>query len=264
MIDKRPIGVFDSGVGGLTVLKELINLLPNENYIYFGDNKRAPYGNRDSVEVLRFCKEIANFLKKLDIKLLVIACNTATVVCLEKLEKLLDIPVIGVIKPGIQEALEMTSNKKVGVFATPLTAISNTYKNQGLKIDKEAQIYQVGCEPFCRMIESDWEDTPENQEIMRHYIDKMPKEIDVVVFGCTHYPIIKELFQRELKGKKWVNPGKGTAIEVERVLSKGKTLNKSNNLGEVIFYTSGSVEEFQKIAEKILDKKIKKIHLGLN
>ena len=263
MTDKRPIGIFDSGVGGLTVLKEMMKKLPEENLIYFGDNKRAPYGNRKNEEVLRFCGEIASFLRGLDIKLLVIACNTATVVCLEKLQKTLDIPVVGVIIPGTKEALELTRVKKIGVFATPLTAESDTYKKEAQKIDKDVEVYQVGCEPFCRMIESDWEDTVENQKIMKHYVKKMPSDIDVVVFGCTHYPIIKELFQRELKGKRWVNPARETTREVRKKLIELKIENKNNIKRDISFYTSGNVEEFKRLSEKILGESIIKIENAL-
>jgi glutamate racemase len=263
MIDKRPIGVFDSGVGGLTVLKELMRQLPQENLIYFGDNKRAPYGNRETGEVLEFCGHIAEFLKGLDIKLLVIACNTATVVCLENLQSTLDIPVIGVIIPGTKEALQLTKVKKIGVFSTPLTARSNTYKKEALKIDKDVEVYQVGCEPFCRMIESDWEDTVENQKIMKHYVDKMPEDIDVVVFGCTHYPIIKELFKRELIGKKWVNPARDTALEVKDKLLALNIANVEDTQGTISFYTSGNIEEFKKLSEKILGEPITEIKSAL-
>jgi glutamate racemase len=263
MIDERPIGIFDSGVGGLTVLKEMMKKLPEENLIYFGDNKRAPYGNRETEEVLKFCGDIASFLKELDIKLLVIACNTATVVCLETLQKTLDIPVLGVIIPGTKEAVELTKVKKIGVFATPLTAKSDTYKKEANKIDENVEVYQVGCEPFCRMIESDWEDTLENQKIMKYYVDKMPSDIDVVVFGCTHYPIIKELFQRELKGKKWVNPARETAQEVKKKLIELKIENRKNIKREISFYTSGDIEEFRRLSEKILGESIIKIENAL-
>ena len=255
MKNKRPIGIFDSGVGGLTVLKELKKHLPQENLIYFGDNKRAPYGNRKPEEVLGYCKNIAKMFLEKNIKLLVIACNTATVVCLKELERILDIPVVGVIRPGTNEALKLTKNKKIGVFATPLTASSNTYREEVQKIDENVEVYQVGCEPFCRMIESDWEDTEENRKIMKFYTEKMNKDIDVVVFGCTHYPIIKEYFKRELKGKKWVNPAKNTALEVKNRMKKLNILNNENKDGKILFYTSGNVEEFRRLAEKILKEK---------
>jgi len=208
MIDKRAIGIFDSGVGGLTVLKEIEKVLPSENLIYFGDNLRAPYGSRDPEEISKFCLNIAKFLESLDIKFLVIACNTATVVCLKELQEKISVPIIGVIAYGTREALELTKVKKIGVLSTPLTANVDAYKNEAKKINSEVEVYQIGCGPLVPMIEFGWEDTEGNQELIKSYIKKLPTEIDVVIFGCTHYPIIEEYFMKELKGKKIVNPAK--------------------------------------------------------
>lgn len=264
MKNNRAIGIFDSGVGGLTVLKEIEKRLPHEDLIYFGDNLRAPYGSRSTEEVLEFSLEIGRFLQKKGAKMLIVACNTATAVSLGELKNKLDIPVIGVISPGAMEASKLTINNKIGVFSTPVTAKMNAYKNEIAKIDKEIEVYQIGCKPLCKMIESEWEDTRENQELIRFYVEKLPMEIDVVVFGCTHYPIIKEYFIRELKGKKIVDPAKETTLEVEKLLQKLKLLNKRDSKGKVSFYTSGNVNKFRKIAEKILERQLEIVKSALN
>jgi len=264
MIDRRAIGIFDSGVGGLTVLKEVEKVLPREELIYFGDNLRAPYGSKSTEEILEFTLNIGDFFIEKNVKMLIIACNTATAVALEALKDRLNIPVIGVIAPGSISAINLTKKNKIGVFSTPVTAKMNAYKNEIEKINKDIEVYQIGCKPLCKMIESEWEDTKENQDIIKYYVEKLPTEIDVVVFGCTHYPIIKEYFYRELKGKQFVNPAKETALEAEKLLKKLKLLNKRESKGPVSFYTSGNVNKFKKIAEKILGKPIKKIKQALN
>lgn len=267
MENKRPIGIFDSGVGGLTVLKEIEKLLPKENLIYFGDNNRAPYGSRTTEEILQFSYEIGMFLKEKGIKLLIIACNTATAVALEDLNKKLGIPVIGVIEPGASEAIKYCKNNKIGVFSTPLTAKIDAYKNEVKKINNNIDVYQIGCKPLCKMIESEWEDTKENQEIIKYYVDMLDKEVEVVIFGCTHYPIIKEYFMRELKGKKLINPAMETALKVKKVLGEKGLLNqnldkiKNKELDKTVsFYTSGEIDRFKKLAESILERKVGKIN----
>lgn len=264
MVDKRAIGIFDSGVGGLTVLKEIEKILPHEDLIYFGDNLRAPYGSRDPEEISKFCLNIGKFLESLDIKLLVIACNTATVVCLKELQEKISVPTIGVIAYGTREALELTKTNKIGILSTPLTAKVDAYKNEAQRINDKVEVYQIGCEPLVPMIESGWEDTEKNQELIRSYVDLLPTEIDVVVFGCTHYPIIEEYFIRELKGKKIVDPAKETALEVEELLKKLKLLNKRDSKGNVSFYTSGNINKFKKVAEKLLGRPIEQIKQALN
>ncbi len=264
MKKEKPIGLFDSGVGGLTVLKEIKKNLPKENIIYFGDNLRAPYGSRDSKEILEFCLNIGKFLQEKEVKMLVIACNTATVVSLDKLKESLDIPVVGVIYPGALEAVRESHVKRIGVFSTPITAKMNAYKNEIIRVDSKAEVYQVGCESLCEIIESGWKDTKENRDILKYYVNKLEKSVDVVVFGCTHYPIIKEYFQRELEGKKIIDPAKETAIEVKKKLSKNDILNESDKEAKIYFYTSGDIEKFKKLGESILGEKIEIVRKALS
>lgn len=264
MIGRRPIGIFDSGVGGLTVLKKIEKILPHEDLIYFGDNLRAPYGSRSTEEVLEFSLKIGRFLQGKGAKLLIVACNTATAVSLEELKNKLDIPVIGVIAPGAMEAVKLTTNNKIGVFSTPVTAKMNAYKNEIEKIDKNIEVYQIGCKPLCKMIESEWKDTQKNQDVIRYYVNKLEKTVDVAVFGCTHYPIIKEYFLRELKGKKLIDPANETALEVKQLLKKLELLNKRDSKGKVSFYTSGNIYKFKDLAERILGRSLDRIKSALN
>ncbi|MCK5780672.1 MAG: glutamate racemase [Psychrilyobacter sp.] len=259
MKERRAIGIFDSGIGGLTILKEIEKKLPNEDIIYFGDNKRAPYGDRETEEVLNFCFEIVEFLKTEKVKLIVVACNTATAICVEALEKEIKIPIVGVIMPGAKGAIKKTLTKKIGILSTPLTAKTNAYKKEIKKIDKSIEVFEVGCGPLCQMIESHWQDTQENQKLLKKYIDRLPEKVDTVVLGCTHYPIIKKNFEAQLSGRKTVDPARETAKDVILKLKLNKIENLLTVDRKVSFYTSGIVEEFDKLAKGILGRKIKSI-----
>jgi len=263
MKDMRPIGIFDSGIGGLTILKEIERRLPFEDIIYFGDNKRAPYGDREESEVLDFCFEIVEFLKSHNVKLVVVACNTATAICVEKLKNITEIPIVGVIIPGAKGAIKKTKTKKIGILSTPLTAKTNAYKKEINKIDKDVEVYQIGCGPLCQMIESHWEDTKENQKLLKSYIDRFPTDIDTVVLGCTHYPIIKKNFEAQLRGEKTIDPAKETALDVIEILKSNNLENKNSNKQKIKFYTSGSPKEFDDLAKKILGRDINSINKKL-
>ena len=253
------IGVFDSGVGGTTVLKAIINALPNENILYYGDNGNAPYGERTLEDIQRLCLKIMEFFKVNNCKAVVIACNTATAASLEIINERYNIPVIGVINPGAKSAIKASKSRNIGVLSTPFTAKSNAYANAIKKLDDSITVYQEGCSELCPMIENSWETYENREEILKNHISTFPETVDTVVLGCTHYPIIREDIAK-LFTKTIVDPAKETAIELQKTLEKLNLLNSSTEKGKIDFFVSGEIEKFKKVAEKFLGFKIDNIY----
>lgn len=182
-----PIGVFDSGVGGLTVLTQLYQQLPKESILYFGDTARLPYGNRSRTEIIQFAREILGWMEKQQVKMAIMACNTSSALALETVRSEFPFPVLGVILPGAKAAMQQ--GKRIGVIATPATAASNAYKQAILEIDGTAQVWQVGCPEFVPLIEQNRLNDPYTKEVARRYLAPLlQQEIDTLVYGCTHYP----------------------------------------------------------------------------
>lgn len=253
------IGVFDSGVGGTTVLKEILNALPNENILYYGDSGNSPYGEK-SLEVLQnLCLKIMDFFMKNRCKAVVIACNTATAASLDIIHQKYNIPVIGVINPGAISAINTSSTKNIGVLSTPFTAKSNAYANAIRKIDKNIRVYQEGCSELCPMIENDWESYKNGDEILKKHIAVFPKCVDTIILGCTHYPIIRKDVSR-IFNKNIVDPAKETTLELQKILKELNLLNSSKEKGKLEFFVSGDIEKFKKVAEKFLEINISNIY----
>ncbi|MEH1909276.1 MAG: glutamate racemase [Nostoc sp.] len=184
---RAPIGIFDSGVGGLTVLRQLYRQLPNESIIYFGDTARVPYGIRSQAEIIQFMREILTWMEKQGVKMVVMACNTSSALALETVSKEFSLPILDIILPGARAAVQQ--GKRIGVIATPATAKSNAYKHAILEIDPNVQVWQVGCPEFVPLIEQNRIHDPYTAEVARAYLEPLlEKEIDTLVHGCTHYP----------------------------------------------------------------------------
>ncbi|MBN3873798.1 MULTISPECIES: glutamate racemase [unclassified Nostoc] len=184
---RAPIGIFDSGVGGLTVLRQLYRQLPNESIIYFGDTDRLPYGIRSQTEILQFTREIITWLQQQQVKMVIMACNTSSALALETVRQEFSIPILGVILPGAKAAVQQ--GKRIGVIATPATAKSNAYKHAILEINPNVQVWQVGCPEFVPLIEQNRIHDPYTAEVARAYLEPLlEQEIDTLVHGCTHYP----------------------------------------------------------------------------
>ncbi|MBD2531591.1 glutamate racemase [Nostoc flagelliforme FACHB-838] len=184
---RAPIGIFDSGVGGLTVLRQLYRQLPNESIVYFGDTARLPYGIRSQAEILRFTREIITWLQQQRVKMVIMACNTSSALALETVRQEFSIPILGVILPGAKAAVQQ--GKRIGVIATPATAKSNAYKHAILEIAPDVQVWQVGCPEFVPLIEQNRIHDPYTAEVARAYLEPLlEQEIDTLVHGCTHYP----------------------------------------------------------------------------
>ncbi|MGF1493368.1 MAG: glutamate racemase [Microcoleaceae cyanobacterium] len=184
---KQKIAVFDSGVGGLTVLREIYQRLPQESILYFADTARLPYGMRSPEEILRFVREIITWALDQEVKMVVMACNTSSALALEQVQQEFDVPILGIILPGARAAVAV--GERIGVIATPATAASGVYRQAIQEMSLEAQVWQVGCQEFVPLIEQNRIDDPYTYEIARHYLKPlMDQEIDTLVYGCTHYP----------------------------------------------------------------------------
>ncbi|MCK8624663.1 glutamate racemase [Apilactobacillus sp. TMW 2.2459] len=265
-MDNRAIGFMDSGVGGLTVMKEVQKELPNENMIYFGDELRLPYGEKTIEEIQSYSLQIAKFFLKNNVKLMVIACNTATARSLDMLQGLLPIPVIGVIKPGSKLAVNSTKNKKIGVIATSSTINSNSYKNTINKIDKEIHVYSLACPEFVTMVENENYNDFEHQDKVKSILKPIINyNIDTLVLGCTHFPIMKTLIQNAMgKHVLLVDPGLAVTQSVEDVLKDNRIKNDSNKKGITKFFTTGNASSFRRIAEDWLDYSVNVSSISIN
>lgn len=252
-----PIGVFDSGVGGLTVAREIMRQMPNEKIIYFGDTARVPYGSKSKETVTRFSKQIVRFLQTHQVKTIVVACNTASAYALDELEKETDIPVIGVLKPGAKTAAEVTQNGKIGVIATEATIGSRMYNKYIQELNKQVTIYGKACPLFVPLIEEGlWQD-PVTDEIAKRYLTELIDiDIDTLILGCTHYPLIRSTLGRIMGDNvTLVNPAYETAIELkELLLSKGMLNDEPPKLGEnqYQFYVSDVADKFKTFANSII------------
>jgi glutamate racemase len=235
-------------VGGLTVLAEIQDRLPYEHTVYFGDTARVPYGVRDLAEVRWFTFEIINYLIGMDVKLVVIACNTATAAALRATQRSFEVPIIGVIEPGARAAVEETRNRRVGVLATPLTASSGAYRRAVHSLDAGIEVHEQACPEFVPMIERGEVDGPELEGV------------GAVVLGCTHYPLISAPINRILGPEvRLISSAGQTALEVGRVLSRRDILRRPRHIddeGKATFVCSADPEEFAALGGRFLDEEI--------
>lgn len=255
---ERPIGVIDSGVGGLTVAKEIMRQLPNEEILYLGDTARCPYGPRSGEEVRKFTWEITNFLLKKNIKMLVIACNTATAVALDEIRNHLSIPVIGVIFPGAITALKVTKNYKIGVIGTEGTINSNAYELALKSINRSTYVKSLACPKFVPLVESGEYEGPVAKKVVDETLTPLKnKGLDTLILGCTHYPLLEPIIKNVMGQEVTViSSGEETAREVSTILYHNNLLAKRKEAPEHSYFTTGSNRIFSKIASKWLDKKI--------
>ena len=250
-MNNRPIGVFDSGLGGLTVLKEIMKITPNENIVYFGDTARVPYGPRSKETIIKYTFQAIDFLISKNVKAIVIACNTAN-------EKY-DLPIIGVIEAGAKTAAYTTKNKIVGVIGTDGTIRSKAYNIEIAKIDPEIKIVDKACPLFVPIVEEGWANTDIASLTARRYLEElMDKGIDSLVLGCTHYPLLKRTIG-EIVGEnvKLVNPARETAKDLKRILENDNILREETEEDpKYEYYVSDIPEKFASIAEEFLKKEI--------
>lgn len=261
-----PIGVIDSGVGGLTVAKQIMQVLPRETVYYIGDTARCPYGPRKKQEVLKFTWQMAKVLEKMKIKMLVIACNTATAVALDSLQKKMSIPVVGVINAGARAAEKKTKRNEIVVLATEGTIKSGAYENALLSLSTKAKIIPLACPTFVPLVESGEYEGQFAFDLVANGLKPLAnKKFDTVILGCTHYPIIQQHIEKVVGPDVFVlSSAEETAKEVEALLTYNNQLSTATSEPHHIFYTTGSVPIFRSIAERWLNKKdldIRRIHL---
>jgi glutamate racemase len=242
-LKNKAIGIFDSGLGGLTVVKEVRKLLPKEDIIYFGDTARVPYGSKSKEVIIKYSREISRFLKTKEVKMIVVACNTASSFALKTLQEELDIPVIGVIHAGSKYASQITKGK-IGVVGTKGTIKSNVYERSIKNIDPKIEVYQRACPLFVPLIEEGMLEDSITEEIAERYLHDIKTEIDTLILGCTHYPLIKNLIGKVCgESVNIFNPAKVVAEEVKEILQEKKMFCESC-VGKTSYFASDDPEKF--------------------
>ena len=253
-MDTRPIGVFDSGMGGLTVLHECLVTLPHEDFVYLGDGARLPYGPRPLEEIRRFAAEIASYLEGLGVKLIVAACNSATAAALPELQLRLRVPVLGVLAPEAHAAVLATRNRRIGLLATEATVASGRYVELVHALDAGAEVVSVACPRLVPLIEGDDPFGEETAAAVREYAATLKEEaVDTVILGCTHYPLIRPIFQRVFgRGVTLVFSAEETAREVAETLARKGVENAETREGSYRFLTTGDPAQFQEMGRRFL------------
>ncbi len=248
-----PIGVFDSGVGGLTVAREIMRQIPNESIVYFGDTARVPYGSKSQNTIIHYSRQIVKFLRTQNVKALVIACNTASAFALDVIQAESDIPVIGVIKPGAKVAAETTENGRIGVIATEGTISTEIYTKFLNSINPKLQVFSKACPLFVPLVEEGWLYDPVTVEIAERYFSELKGyDIDTLVLGCTHYPLLRHTLQKVIGSNvSLVNPAYETARALKDVLEENH-LTSESSVTEHRFFVSDGAEKFKAFANTIL------------
>ena len=257
--DNRPIGVFDSGVGGLTVAKSICRHLPDEDIIYFGDTARVPYGNKSKATIIRFSHEIMSFMLKKKVKMVVVACNTASSLSLTSLKKTYPVPVVGVITPGVKEAARVTKTGRIGVIGTSSTISSGAYKKAMKKVSASSKLYSECCPLFVPLVENRFLNDKITREVANKYLKPLKnKNIDTLILGCTHYPILKSVIGKVMKGVKLVDSSSAVAKEVKDILLKDGIAASPNRKrgGNLQCFVSDDIQQFRKVSKIFLKKDI--------
>ncbi len=262
---EQPVGFLDSGLGGLSVVKEVKKLLPRENIEYFADNQRQPYGEKSQPELIKYTSQIINFLLRKKIKACVMACNTATAASLKQVKEKYSIPIIGVIKPAVQNAIKKTSNKRIGVIATEFTIKNEAYPQEIKRIAPEIKVFSNFCPKFVSIVEAGKFTVPETYKVAREYLKPIKKaQIDTLILGCTHYSFLKKVIF-EIMGPEviLIDPATSTSLILKKILNQ-KGILKEEGKGEGNYYTTGFPKKIEKTAKIILNSdsfKIQKVKL---
>ena len=260
MSDIRPIGIFDSGLGGLTVANALKQILPSENIIYVGDTARVPYGNKSAPLIIQYASQITEFLLEKDAKLIVIACNTASALALNTLQNNFDLPIIGVIAPGASFAAELTKNNNVGVIGTIATISSNAYEKELYKINPDIKIFSQECPLFVPLVEEGILEGQIVSAIIEYYLKNLDLSIiDTMILGCTHYPLLKPAIKKYLNDLVLIDSADSVAKEVYKILKNNHIVNNNTDKGKQRFYVTDSPSNFSNIAKRFLGYSIKNV-----
>jgi glutamate racemase len=262
-VNRRSIGVFDSGIGGLTVVRELLRQLPNETLIYFGDTARVPYGNKSPATVRRYAREILDFLVGRDVKMVVVACNTASAHALEELKRVSPVPVEGVIDPGARAAVAASRSGRIGVIGTAGTIASKAYERAIHAHAGAAVVVAQACPLFVPLVEEGWLDHPATRLVAESYLGDLAKhDIDTLVLGCTHYPLLKPLLAEVLgPAITLIDSAEQTARAVSATLEHSTLHAPKASAGGVHFVVSDAPEQFKRVGKRFLGEGVKEIEL---
>ncbi|WP_026487044.1 glutamate racemase [Caldanaerobius polysaccharolyticus] len=261
-MDLRPIGVFDSGVGGMTVVKELMDVLKEESLVYFGDTARVPYGSKSKQTVTKYSFQNTRFLLSQGVKAVVIACNTASATSLEDVRAQFDIPVFGVIEPGAVAAVNASRNKKVGIIGTERTILSGAYEKAIKALDPSIDIKSVACPLFVPLVEEGWADTEVAYMVAREYLKPLKESgVDTLVLGCTHYPLLMNTISKVMGDVTLVNPARETALMVKERLSEMGLCAQRQAVPEYRYFVSDNPEKFEEIGKNFLKRPVSGIKL---
>ncbi len=259
-MDNRPIGVFDSGLGGLTVVRELLERLPNENIVYFGDTGRVPYGSRSPEMVKRYAVQDCELLLRQDVKYIIAACGTVSSVADEVL-RALPVPAMGVVEPTVEVALETTKTGRVGVIGTAVTVRSASFENAIKRVRPDAQVFAQACSVLVTLVESGWIDeyNPATEAVARRYLEPLVEQkIDTLILGCTHFPLLAPILSRILgEGVTLINSGEATAAKCVSLLQQRDRLSPSDGPGNCQFFVSDQPYNFTRVAEMFLGRAVR-------
>ncbi len=261
MSDARPIGIFDSGVGGLTVFKEVEKALPQEEIVYFGDTARVPYGTKSRETITKFSVENVEFLMKHNVKLVLVACNTASSLSLDFLKRCFRVPIIGVISPGARNAVSTTRNNRIGVVGTSATIISGAYEKALKKICRKITVYSQSCPLFVPLVEEGWAGQKVTREVASIYLKGFKSNgVDTLILGCTHYPLLKDVI-KEFMGSKvaLVDSAKEVAKEAKFILDANGLLNKNPGKKKHKFFVSDEPAPFIRLSARFLKREMKSV-----
>jgi glutamate racemase len=258
MSDRRPIGIFDSGVGGLTVVQQIQKILPGEDIVYFGDTARVPYGTKSSQTITKFSVENVEFLMEKDVKLVVVACNTASALSLDFLKRCFRVPIIGVIEPGAKGAASVTRSGRIGVIGTNATISSGSYEKAIRKLNPGALVTARSCPLFVPLVEEGWLKRPVTRDVASIYLAPLKAaKVDTLIMGCTHYPLLREVIKSVMgRGVLLIDSAKEVAKEARIILASAGLLNSPGRKEKHNFFVSDEPSRFAAVAERFLKKKI--------
>lgn len=261
-MDNRPIGVFDSGLGGLTAVRSLRQILPEENLIYFGDTARVPYGGRSRETLLRYARQDVWFLRSFDLKAILIACGTVSTTALPVLQAENNLPIVGVVEPTCRRAVTQTKSKRVGLIATPASVRSGAYEATLARLDPEITVYSKACPLFVPLVENGRTRRGDAviETVAREYLEPLRAAgIDALILGCTHYPLLTDVIGDIMgPGVTLVSAGEESAFELKRLLKAQGLRNGESHQGEAEFYVSDQVEDFERVASLFLQEDLRR------
>lgn len=255
----RPIGIFDSGIGGLTIVKQINRLLPKEDIVYLGDTARFPYGTKSKDTIIKFSIQNVLYLLKFNVKLIIVACNTSSSLALEALRRNFKVPILGVIEPGVKEAVRITTDGRIGVIGTTATIRSKAYQDRIKAVKSSFKVFSQSCPLLVPLVEEGWLNGKITEQIIKSYLEPLKKnKIDTLILGCTHYPLLKSSIKRIMGfDVKLVDSAKQVALAAKEMLANE---GFSKNGGRLKFYLTDEPERFKKVARIFMGKSLANVY----